>query len=35
MPGEFSVYNALAALAVGKVLGLPDQAIHDLSLIHI
>ena len=24
MPGEFSVYNALAALAVGKVLGLPD-----------
>ena len=27
MPGEFSVYNALAALAVGKVLG--------LSLIHI
>ncbi len=29
MPGEFSVYNALAALCVGKVLGLPDQAIHD------
>ena len=29
MPGEFSVYNALAALAVGKVLGLPDAAIHD------
>mgnify|MGYP000724319287 CR=1 FL=1 len=29
MPGEFSVYNALAALAVGKVLGLPDQAIYD------
>ena len=29
MPGEFSVYNALAALVVGKVLGLPDQAIHD------
>ena len=29
MPGEFSVNNALAALAVGKVLGLPDQAIHD------
>ena len=29
MPGEFSVYNALAALSVGKVLGLPDQAIHD------
>ena len=27
MPGEFSVYNALAALAVGKVLGLPDAAI--------
>ena len=24
MPGEFSVYNALAALTVGKVLGLPD-----------
>lgn len=29
MPGEFSVYNALAALGVGKVLGLPDSAIHD------
>ena len=29
MPGEFSVYNALAALAVGKVLGLPDDAIHE------
>ena len=29
MPGEFSVYNALAALAVGKVLGLPDAAIHE------
>ena len=29
MPGEFSVYNALAALAVGKVLGAPDAAIHD------
>ena len=29
MPGAFSVYNALAALAVGKVLGLPDAAIHD------
>ena len=29
MPGQFSVYNALAALAVGKVLDLPDQAIHD------
>lgn len=29
MPGEFSVYNALACLAVGKVLGLPDAAIHD------
>ena len=29
MPGEFSVYNALAALAVGKVLGLPDEAIHE------
>lgn len=27
MPGEFSVYNALAALSVGKVLGLPDEAI--------
>ena len=26
MPGEFSVYNALA---VGKVLGLPDEAIHE------
>lgn len=29
MPGEFSVYNALACLAVGKVLGLPDSAIHE------
>ena len=29
MPGEFSVYNALAALGVGKVLHLPDSAIHD------
>ena len=29
MPGEFSVYNALAALTVGKVLGLPDAAIHE------
>ena len=29
MPGEFSVYNALAALAVGKVLALPDAAIHE------
>ena len=29
MPGEFSVYNALAALTVGKVLGLPDEAIHE------
>ena len=29
MPGEFSVYNALAALAVGRELGLPDSAIHD------
>lgn len=29
MPGEFSVYNALAALAVGKTLGLPDEAIHE------
>jgi UDP-N-acetylmuramoyl-L-alanyl-D-glutamate--2,6-diaminopimelate ligase len=28
MPGEFSVYNALAALCVGKVLGVPDAAIH-------
>lgn len=28
MPGAFSVYNALAALCVGKVLGLPDEAIH-------
>ena len=25
MPGEFSVYNALAALTVGKVLGLPGM----------
>lgn len=29
MPGEFSVYNALAALCVGKVLGLPDEAVHE------
>ena len=29
MPGEFSVYNALAALAVGRELGAPDAAIHD------
>ncbi len=29
MPGEFSVYNALAALCVGKELGLPDEAIHE------
>ncbi len=29
MPGEFSVYNALAALATAKELGLPDAAIHD------
>ena len=29
MPGEFSVYNALAALCVGKVLGLPDAAVHE------
>ena len=28
MPGDFSVYNALAALCVGKVLGVPDEAIH-------
>jgi UDP-N-acetylmuramoyl-L-alanyl-D-glutamate--2,6-diaminopimelate ligase len=28
MPGEFSVYNALAALCVGKALGLDDAAIH-------
>ena len=28
MPGDFSVYNALAALSVAKVLGLPDEAIH-------
>ena len=29
MPGEFSVYNALAAIAVGRELGLPHAAIHD------
>ena len=29
MPGEFSVYNALAALAVGKTLGVADEAIHE------
>lgn len=28
MPGAFSVYNALAALCVGKTLGLPDEAVH-------
>ncbi len=28
MPGEFTVYNALASLCVGKVLGLSDEAIH-------
>lgn len=28
MPGEFSVYNSLAAIAVARVLGLSDQAIH-------
>lgn len=28
MPGAFSVHNALAALCVGKELGLPDEAIH-------
>ena len=29
MPGEFSVYNALATVAVAKEIGLPDSAIHD------
>ncbi len=29
MPGAFSVYNALAALSMSKVLGLPERAIHD------
>lgn len=29
MPGEFSVYNSLAAIAVGRVLELPHKAIHD------
>ena len=29
MPGEFSVYNSLAAIAVGRVLGVPHDAIHD------
>ena len=29
MPGEFSVYNALAAWGVGKALKLSDEAIHD------
>lgn len=29
MPGAFSVYNSLAAIAVGRVLGLPHAAIHD------
>ncbi|MBQ7859856.1 MAG: UDP-N-acetylmuramoyl-L-alanyl-D-glutamate--2,6-diaminopimelate ligase [Faecalibacterium sp.] len=27
MPGRFSVYNALAAVGVGRVLGLPDEVI--------
>lgn len=29
MPGEFSVYNSLAAIAVGRVLGVSHEAIHD------
>ena len=29
MPGEFSVYNSLAAIAVARVLGVEHQAIHD------
>ena len=29
MPGEFSVYNSLAAIAVGRVLGVAHDAIHD------
>ena len=29
MPGEFSIYNALATIATAKVLSLPDAAIHD------
>lgn len=29
MPGEFSVYNALATVALAKVVGLPDEAIHN------
>ena len=29
MPGEFSVYNSLAAIAVARVLDLPHAAIHD------
>ena len=29
MPGLFSIYNALATIGVGKVLGLPDAAIHE------
>ena len=28
MPGLFSIYNALATIAVAKELGLPDEAIH-------
>ncbi len=28
MPGEFSVYNSLAAIAVARVLGLSEDAIH-------
>jgi UDP-N-acetylmuramoyl-L-alanyl-D-glutamate--2,6-diaminopimelate ligase len=29
MPGIFSIYNALATIAVARALGLPDTAIHD------
>lgn len=29
MPGEFSIYNALATVAVAKEIGLPDHAVHD------
>lgn len=29
MPGEFSVYNALATVALARVVGLPEDAIHN------
>lgn len=29
MPGQFSIYNALATIGTGKALGLSDEAIHE------